>query len=142
MDRLKVENIKSDYGFLPDYRAIENSEVEKIVCKLREKYCVEELENMRLLAEILKNSVSVSRANDDFNLEILLENIGIESVKEIMITWDGFKEIDKIRVKEFNYYFFDLWYEGIDNIALVDISCSWMMFILRNGDIRVSRCIK
>ena len=54
MDRLKVENIKSDYGFLPEYRVIESSEAEKIVCKLREKYCIEETENMRLLAEILK----------------------------------------------------------------------------------------
>ena len=65
--------------------------------------------------------------------------MGIEIGDSLFVSWNKFDEIDTIKTDEFEEYFFDLWYEGIDNIEIFDNTLEWILFILHNGDIRLAR---
>lgn len=139
MQDIKLKNMKEDYSCIPDYETFSSSEAKAIVRAVKSIYKLEEREDNKDAEEIVKKSISVSAVNDDFSLKILGENLGIEIGNGLFVSWDKFSEIDNIRTDEFEEYFYDLWYEGIDNIIIFDSTLEWILFILHNGDIRLAR---
>ncbi len=139
MQDIKLQNMKEDYSCIPNYETFSASEAKAIVRALINVYSLGDIKESEAAEEILKKSVSVSLVNDDFSLKILGENLGIDIGDSLFISWNKFQEIDNINTAEFEEYFFDLWYEGIDNIEIFDSSLEWIVFIVRNGDIRLVR---
>jgi hypothetical protein len=139
MQDIKRKNMKEDYSCIPDYETFSESEAKAIVKAIKSVYSISDTVDSEVEEEILKKSVSVSLVNDDFSLTILGENLGIEIGDSLFVSWNKFEEIDTIKTEEFEEYFFDLWYEGIDNIEIFDSTLEWIIFILRNGDIRLIR---
>ena len=139
MQDIKLQNMKEDYSSIPNYETFSEREAKAIVRALISVYSLGDIKESEAAEEILKKSVSVSLVNDDFSLTILGENLGIEIGESLFVSWDKFQEIDNINTEEFDEYFFDLWYEGIDNIGIFDSTLEWVIFIVRNGDIRLAR---
>ena len=139
MQDIKIKNMKEDYSCIPDYETFSVSEAKAIVRALNSVYSLDNIAESEAAEEILKKSISVSVVNDDYSLKILGENLGIDIGDSLFVSWNKFDEIDTIKTDEFEEYFFDLWYEGIDNIEIFDNTLEWILFIMHNGDIRLAR---
>ncbi len=137
MDKIKIENMISDYGKTVNYRELEPEEYKKIEEIIIKKFIKYEVDKTDIIKVILDKSKSIAKVDDDFLIERVIEKAGFNKMGNIYVMWDRMDHIDEIILKEFDEYIFDFWYEGLDNIQIFDAGMEWILFITRYGDVRI-----
>jgi hypothetical protein len=85
------------------------------------------------------NLLIINAFNDDFNLNILLPNVGILTQNNVYINWYQFDNIDKMHFGDLSNYFDDIWYPESDDIDIFDDTFLWVLSIYHYGGISTSK---
>tara|TARA_B100001094_G_scaffold278577_1_gene288155 strand:+ start:29 stop:478 length:450 start_codon:yes stop_codon:yes gene_type:complete len=147
MDQIKVNNFRKEYPNrdFPAYRCLDSLEI----IELR-KSLVAKVDGLEATCSDLDIVRAVDQAQslvrdfcigEFFEFESFLEdqNLIAEGTDKIWLNWYRYDDVDELDRKDFSKYFKDLWYEGADDLDIIDPQLAWIVSVGHSGIIKVLR---
>ena len=145
MEKFKVEHFEKAHPGekFPWYETLSDSELLKVREVLTEKLSLDKscdpihlVQCVSSIGIVLEN---VNALNCSISLTQIFHSEGIRTNETVLVNWYQFDDIDRIRIKDFDKYFNDLWYPSADDIEIFDNTLSWMLSISHSGVVKLIR---
>ena len=142
MDSIKLEMFHKTIGKtvpFPSFNTLNNKIVGKIKQKIAKKLHIVPKTQFELAITIEKSIKFIENANPenkDFSVKKVLRENGIIPKDEIIV-WD--KDFDVFKFKEFEKYFYGLWYPGVSDFIIFDNSLTWICCVFHYSKVGILR---
>ncbi|WP_337172366.1 hypothetical protein [Gemmatimonas aurantiaca] len=94
---------------------------------------------VREIAEDATPIPGVDAENDDFDLFRVLDSLALPYSEHVLLNWERFDRLDRIRLRDLREYFSDIWYPGSDDLDVIDLDAGWILSIRHDGGVLVLR---
>ena len=144
MDKSRLELLKDMGGYIPPIIPIIDDKP-KIISKIFPTIPVEDKITIRQQVDLWDSTApiySIDYINDEdlqFNFRRLILKEKLNICDYIYISYNSFKEIDKVSLNEFCEKFVYYWYPVADDLEIVADDFSWKMLIRHDGCIFLVR---
>ena len=136
MDNFKIDNWE---GKIPKIQSIEKNKILELRKKLNLKFFFKENdENDNFFNKIKQFEIFLGNTDNDL-FEIIKRICPyIEKNTFIYIDWNGFNDIDKVKLEDFINNLDNFWYSNSDDISIFDDNCEWIINIYHYSEITFS----
>lgn len=139
MDTCKIENFKSEYPDrdFPIYQSLDANRCKEVAIKIQKNLMIShEIWSIDFMRFFDSRQEIISKIEDDFSLEEILIDQGVNLLEEVYINWSRFDYIDVMATNVLSQNFFDIWYPSVDDIEIFDSSCTWFLSVRHDGVIK------
>ena len=146
MEQIKLDNFSNEHPGrqFPEYVSLSESACTEIVQSIRKRFALENAtDGLRLVKAIDtlgKPCEVASHVGEDFSLDALLHACGIAPADAVYVNWYRYDNIDKLKLRDLDAHFFDIWYPDADDIDVFDESLDWILSVRHDGYIKLLRC--
>lgn len=144
MEEFKVENFEQETGKpFPNVRNLSIQEAnnirDRLIHLLKQS---KDISTFDLVNIIDTNELYLKDLDASNNFSILkcLAFLNIDYKVKLFINWYHFDEIDEININDLENYFYDIWYQGSDDIDIFDASLNWILSIRHDGVVKYWQC--
>jgi hypothetical protein len=81
----------------------------------------------------------VNARDAGFEVGEVLSEAGIAARDYVYLNWYRFDDIDRLRLRDFDARFENIWYPGSDDLDVFDDSLTWMLSIAQHGAVKLIR---
>lgn len=145
MDKIKLELLRDMEGYIPPLIPVTEDDKSIIISRIFPELHVkdeiticQQVDSWDSIAPIY----SIDYENDEdlrFNFHQLLLKEKLSICDYVYISYDSFREIDKVSLSEFCKKFIYYWYPVADDVEIVADDFSWKMLLRHDGCIFLHR---
>jgi hypothetical protein len=145
MDKLKIDNFSKTHCEIdfPKYISLDSDSAKKIQSLIAEKLkledCSDGLSLVRKIDALGKLCKGIDAEDEKFSFSNAISLSGLRNPEHVYVNWYRYDDIDKLNFDDFDKYFDDLWYPGVDDIDIFDDSLTWILSVSHSGQIKVLR---
>lgn len=145
MDTVKIDNFKRYYPMsdFPLYRTLSPQESERIRRSLGARLGIPDSTSPLDLVKYVSMKSTIipnfDAEQEDFDLNTLLNSLGIERKENVLVNWYRYDRIDEMTFADLSKYFHDIWYPRADDIDIFDKSLDWILSVGYSGVVSVLR---
>lgn len=81
----------------------------------------------------------VDAKNRHIELLPLLDQLGLDYSEHALLNWGQFEELDRVRLRDLDEFFSDIWYPDSDDLDIIDADCDWVLSVRHDGVVSVLR---
>ena len=145
MDKIKLELLRYMEGYIPPLIPVTEDDKSIIISRIfPELHVKDEITICRQVDswDSIAPIYSIDYENDEdlrFNFHQLLLKEKLSICDYVYISYDSFREIDKVSLSEFCKKFIYYWYPVADDVEIVADDFSWKMLLRHDGCIFLHR---
>ena len=145
MDKIKLELLRDMEGYIPPLIPVTEDDKSIIISRIfPELHVKDEITICRQVDswDSIAPIYSIDYENDEdlrFNFDELLLKEKLSICDYVYISYDSFREIDKVSLSEFCKKFIYYWYPVADDVEIVADDFSWKMLLRHDGCIFLHR---
>ena len=145
MDKIKLELLRDMEGYIPPLLPVTEDDKSIIISRIfPELHVKDEITICRQVDswDSIAPIYSIDYENDEdlrFNFHQLLLKEKLSICDYVYISYDSFREIDKVSLSEFCKKFIYYWYPVADDVEIVADDFSWKMLLRHDGCIFLHR---
>jgi hypothetical protein len=145
MDIMKIENFGKAYPgrSFPAFEHIDTASAAALKSQISGKFQLgpdtDGLSMVRALDSLGQACDEADATAQDFKVRDFLLSRGIAPSEYVYLNWRRFDDIDRLRIKDLDEAFEDIWYPGVDDIEVFDDSLDWMLSIAHHGGLKWAR---
>ncbi|MCB2099302.1 MAG: hypothetical protein KDE22_00430 [Rhodobacterales bacterium] len=135
--KIRIFEMENSGIMFPKFAPLSSHECHEVFKIISKKFDNNKIEDgLDLILMIRKCSyIIIDNINsyDGFNFFQTINSITKISNNEIFLNWHHFDEIDKMNIMDFTNHFDYIWYEGPDDIEVIDMDMTWIASITHFG---------
>jgi hypothetical protein len=145
MEKIKLDNFFNENPGreFPEYVSLSKIDCDEIAQSIQEKFSLKDATDGLMLVKAIdllaKPCQSASHVGEDFDLNALLKERGIDAADVVYINWHRYDKLDKLKRSDLARHFYDIWYPDVDNIDVFDGSLDWILSMRHDGYIKLLR---
>jgi len=145
MEQIKLDNFFNEYPGrqFPEYVSLSKSACTEIAQSIQKRFSLENVTDgltlVKTIDALAKPCEVASRVGEDFGLDALLHACGIDPADVVYVNWYRYDNIDKLKCRDLDTHFFDIWYPDVDDIDVFDESLDWILSVRHDGYIKLLR---
>lgn len=141
MDEFKIEHFERDNPgqSFPWFERVANSRDigMRLLRRLGLPATTEGVAFLEALDERAQYTPAIDAEDDAFDLRRVLVTHRIPPPVNVLINWNHFEHVDRMRLDDLCRFFDDVWYPSADDIEIFDESCDWCVMVRHFGAVGV-----
>jgi hypothetical protein len=142
MDDLKWQLFAENYpgAAFPSFRSLSAAEMEPLRRRMAERVRlpadVDSLDLVRRVYDVETWFRDLDAQAESLRLDEAFRRANITPPAQVLVNWYRFENVDELAVADLIRYFHDIWFPGVDDIAIFDESCDWVLSVMHYGSVR------